>query len=97
MLGVLLIAVGLNVVEMLKPRSRPTVDGLQNVVVYNVVDGCRSPLCRHSKRLHRSVVMLILIYVCRLYLPRRAVGITDGRPANRLSPYRYLHDRWPQL
>ena len=40
MLGVLLIAVGLNVVEMLKPRNRPTVDGRQNVVVSNVVDGC---------------------------------------------------------
>ena len=65
MLGVLLIAVGFNVVEMLKPRSRPTVDGLQKVVVSNVVDGCRSPLCRHLKRLHRSVVMLILIYVSR--------------------------------
>jgi len=60
-------SLNLNVVEMLKPRSRPTVDGLQIVVVFNVVDGCRSPLCRHLKRLNRSVVMLILIYVCRMY------------------------------
>ena len=56
-----------NVVEMLKPQSRPTVDGLQIVVVSNVVDGSRSPLCRNLKRLHRSVVMLILIYVCSMY------------------------------
>ena len=51
----------------------------------------------YSSLLHHRRCFRDIWYGCTRGSRRRAVGITDGRFANRLSPYRYLHDRWLQL